>query len=197
VEKVINLKIVLWILSAAAFIVFIVNFCFCNSLSIGFIIDSLSKIVFIITVIVVPFSKYLWKLKIFQGWLVHIPNLNGTWTGYIESDYINKETGKAIDPIYTELTIKQSLLNISCTMETNEMKSKNTLSGFNIDKDSQTRQLIYVYLSEPNQKIQERSRIHRGTIIFDIDKENNKDIILKGNYWTGRKTSGTMILRKM
>jgi len=77
------------------------------------------------------------------------------------------------------------------------MKSKNTFSGFNIDKDSQTRQLIYVYLSKPNQNIQERSRIHKGTIIFDINKENNKDIILKGNYWTGRKTSGTITLRKM
>jgi len=72
------------------------------------------------------------------------------------------------------------------------MKSKNTFSGFNIEQDKQTCQLIYVYLN-----IQERSRIHRGTIIFDIDKENNKDIILKGNYWTGRKTSGTITLRKI
>jgi len=94
VKKVINLKIVLWILSAIAFIIIlIVNFPLHKSLSIGSIFDSLGKIVFIITVIGVLFNKYLWKLKIFQRWLVYIPNLNGTWTGHIESDYINKETG--------------------------------------------------------------------------------------------------------
>jgi hypothetical protein len=167
VKKVINLKIVLWILSAIAFIIiFIVNFPLHKSLSIGSIFDSLGKIVSIITVIGVLFNKYLWKLKIFQRWLVHIPNLNGTWTGYIESDYINKETGKAIDPIDTKLTIKQSLLHISCVMETNEMKSYRKLSGFNIDKDNQIHQLIYVYLSEPNQKIQQRSRIAQRNYNF-------------------------------
>jgi len=77
------------------------------------------------------------------------------------------------------------------------MKSYSKLSGFNIDKDNQIHQLIYVYLGKPNQKIQQRSRMHNGAIIFDIDKENNKDIILKSNYWTGRKTSGTIILRKI
>jgi len=189
-EKVINLKAALWILLIIEVIIF-----YCLPVTEA-VINSLCKTISILTLICVLFNKYLWKLKIFQGWLVKIPNLNGEWTGKIESDYIDKETGKVIDPVNVELNIRQSLLKISCVMKTEEMRSISLNSNFNVDKNNQILQLIYTYKSTPHQNIQGRSRMHHGTIIFDIDKENNKDIVLRGNYWTGRKTSGNITLRK-
>ena len=46
--------------------------------------------------------------------------------------------------------------------------------------------LIYTYLNNPRAELQ--SPIHYGTVIIDIDNPNR----LEGNYYTGRKTRGSM-----
>ena len=79
--------------------------------------------------IILIFTKWLWSWKIFKGWLVPFPNLNGTWIGQIDSDWKNPETGASTPPIPVMLTIKQSLLNISCVMHTGEMKSYSFSEG--------------------------------------------------------------------
>ena len=133
----------------------------------------------------------MWKLKIFQKWLVLIPDLNGVWKGGLDSDWVNPETNEKLPTIPANLTIKQTLFKISCVLETKESSSCSLIANFVIDLDNQKSQLVYTYQNDPKQTIQDRSRIHYGTTILNIKKKNN-GMLLEGIYWTGRNTSGNM-----
>lgn len=137
------------------------------------------------------FTAWLWRWNPLQGWLVPFPNLNGTWEGHIQTSW--KDTkGQTPGPIPTILTIKQSFGRISCIMRTEEMESHSYLEGFCIDKDAQVRRLCYSYTSRPKAFLRERSTPHDGSILFNIiGKPVSK---LDGEYWTQRKTTGTVKL---
>jgi len=156
-------------------------------------IKILPQVVSIDLIIYAFFVNWGWKWKIFQSWLVPFPNLNGTWEGYIYSDWIDPKTKNKIDPIPVILTIKQSFSKISCIMKTAEMISQSYGEDFKIDKDRQIRQLVYSYSSKPKLSFSDRSSIHDGTILFDI--LGNPVSKLKGEYWTSRKTTGEIILK--
>jgi hypothetical protein len=138
--------------------------------------------------IILIFTKWLWRWKIFKGWLVPFPNLNGTWIGQIESDWKNPETGQTTPPIPVMLTVKQSLLHISCVMHTAEMKSYSFSEGLHIDSEKQIKQMAYIYTSKPRITINQRSLPHDGAIVFDIIESPMKKLC--GRYWTERKTTG-------
>lgn len=195
-SKVINTKIALYFLIIVAVIVLIADwFIFGQILTVGFVFKYVSGAVTIITIIGFSFCRFFWKCKLFKKWLVLIPDLNGNWEGVIESSWVNPETKEKLEPIKAELTIKQSLFHISCIMKTTEMKSQSITAGFNIVPDDQVYQMVYTYMSIPKQNIQERSRIHYGTIIFDM--QNNCDCNeMTGNYWTGRNTNGFIRMEK-
>lgn len=137
------------------------------------------------------FTSWLWRLKLLQGWLVPFPDLNGTWQGFIQSDWKDDE-GHTIGPIPAILTIKQSFSRISCVMRTEEMESHSYLEGFCIDKDAQVRRLCYSYTSRPKSVLRERSAPHDGSILFNIIGTPVK--MLNGEYWTQRKTTGAVNL---
>lgn len=194
--KNINLKITLWITLIIALIVFILNYAEPLNIS-SYIFNSLTESISVITIIAFLFDRCFWRFSIFRNWLVLIPNLNGEWKGLIYSDWINPDTKEKCMPIETSLSIKQSLTNISCVMTTGEMKSNSITSDFRIDINNQVLELSYVYLSIPNLTVRNRSQIHHGAIIFDIIIENNNVTVLKGNYWTDRKTIGVIELKKI
>lgn len=156
------------------------------------LLRQIPNIAFIIGLLFAVFAKWGWKIKIFQGWLVLFPNLNGTWQGTIQTTWKDPKTNKTPDPIPVLLTIKQSLLHLSCIMKTAEMTSYSFAEDFKIDHEKQIKQIVYSYISKPIVNLSERSSIHEGTIIFDIlGKPVNK---LSGQYWTSRKTTGLIEL---
>ena len=194
--KAINFKSVLWIIVAMVVIIFAVNLLVSGgTISFNTIKDSVSLSVTIISIASLIFCSYLWKMPIFRKWLVLIPDLNGTWTGTIESDWIDPTTNEKAAPINTELIIKQSLFKISCVMKTGDMRSDSISSNLNIDADNQKYQLVYIYMSVPKQNKQADSPIHYGTMMFDFD-DNFKVQTMSGNYWTGRKTGGHISVEK-
>lgn len=136
------------------------------------------------------FAKYFWKWNGFQGWLVPFPDLHGTWRGKIESAWVNPETNQTLPSIDAAIAIKQSFLGISCTMFTKEMISKSCNASFKIDGNNHEKKLIYTYVSTPDATVRHRSAIHYGTALFDIILNPSKK--LEGNYWTDRKTIGSM-----
>lgn len=145
------------------------------------------------TILVFIFVKWIWKFKIFYSWLVPFPDLNGSWKGIIKSNWIDDKTGKKPDPIPALLTIKQSFTNISCVMRTEEMTSYSFISGFLIDKENQIFRLVYSYDSIPRQIVKQQSPQHYGTISLDIINNHGKKELI-GDYWTGRRTTGTVEL---
>jgi hypothetical protein len=142
--------------------------------------------------IIFIFTKWFWKFKIFRGWLVPFPNLNGTWIGQINSDWINPSSGQSTPSIPVMLTINQSLLHISCVMHTSEMKSYSFSEGLHIDSERQIKQVAYIYSSKPRITVNQRSLPHDGAIVFDIIEAPIKK--LSGRYWTERKTTGEIAL---
>ena len=137
------------------------------------------------------FTTWLWRWKRLQGWLIPFPDLNGTWQGTIQTNWKDAD-GKTPGPIPTILTIKQSFARISCVMRTGEMESYSYVEGFRIDKDAQIRKLCYSYTSSPKTALRDRSTPHDGTMLFNIMGESANR--LEGEYWTQRRTTGTVKL---
>jgi hypothetical protein len=148
----------------------------------------LPKVVTVDMILIGVFVRFAWKWKIFKGWLVPFPNLNGTWLGYIYSDWINPQTGTRAEPIPAMLCIHQSFSHTNCVMHTGEMKSYSIAEGFNINQDQQIKQLSYIYTSKTRALLSERNPQHDGAMIFDIIGDESKKLI--GKYWTERKTKG-------
>lgn len=150
------------------------------------------KVVSVDLLIIAIFVKWGWKLRIFRGWLVRFPNLNGSWVGFIYSDWKNPTTGEKPAPIPVMLTVNQSFFHISCVMRTSEMESSSYSEGFLINPDRQIKTVAYSYTSKPRLSLSERSTPHDGTAVFNIiEKPQNK---LEGRYWTERLTKGEIEL---
>lgn len=150
------------------------------------------KVASIDLLLIAIFIKWGWKFKIFRGWLVPFPNLNGTWLGSIYSDWVNPETGAKPEPIPVMLTINQSFFHVSCVMHTEEMRSNSYAEGFMIDSDRQIKQIAYSYTSRPRLSLTERSIPHDGTSVFQIIEK--PALKLNGRYWTERLTKGEISL---
>ncbi|MDM5139765.1 hypothetical protein OB959_08135 [Aeromonas bestiarum] len=142
--------------------------------------------------VVTIFVKWGWKLNIFRGWLVPFPDLNGSWVGYIHSEWKNPETGEKTPPIPVMLTVNQSFFHISCMMNTGEMESSSYSEGFLIDPDRQIKRIAYSYTNHPRTSLSDRSIPHDGTAVFKIIE--NPKLKLVGRYWTERLTKGEIIL---
>ncbi len=186
----INKKVALWVVLIISFAVFwgLYTFSDCE-FTIWCFFSLLSKVVTFDTMLCFVFEKWLWKFGIFKNWLVLIPDLNGTWQGYMNSTFEDKKN----EPIHVLVTIKQSFSTISCVMRTKEMNSYSFICDFIIDKDKQLNQLCYSYDSIPNQGVRYRSEIHRGTTLLNIINDNK--LILNGTYWTDRETAGDITLK--
>jgi hypothetical protein len=135
------------------------------------------------------FVKWVWRWRIFQGWLVKIPDLQGTWKGEIISTWINPETNKKLDPISAVLSIKQNFNKIDCLLFTEESSSYSVAAEINLDQGGNL-YLNYNYTNRPRSSVRERSEIHDGAAILKIIK--SPDALLEGEYWTSRKTTGEM-----
>ena len=139
------------------------------------------------------FTGFAWRWKIFKGWLVPFPDLDGTWQGHIQTTWKDAQ-GNTPGPIPVILTIRQSFGHVSCVMRTAEMSSWSYLAGFWLDTDQQIRKLGYSYTSSPKLNLQERSIPHEGSMVMEII--GNPAEKLKGVYWTTRKSTGEVVLTK-
>jgi hypothetical protein len=150
------------------------------------------KVVSIDLAVIAIFVKWGWKLKIFRGWLVPFPNLNGSWVGFIHSDWKNPTTGEKPPRIPVMLTINQSFFYISCMMHTSEMTSSSYSEGFLIAPERQIKSVAYSYTSRPRLSLQERSIPHDGTAVLQIIEKPKQKLV--GRYWTERLTKGEIVL---
>lgn len=193
--KTINKKYFVWLIiavSAIVYILILVIFPLKEKKLLNYFLI-LPKVVTVDMIFIFLFSQYMWKWKIFKGWLIPFTDLNGTWKGYINSTWIDPITNERPAPIPVILTIEQNFFNISCVMRTSEMTSYSFISNFLIDKENQIYKLVYSYDSIPKQTVKERSSQHYGSIIFEVIEKPEK--ILAGEYWTGRKTTGNIELK--
>lgn len=138
------------------------------------------------------FVKWGWKYRIFQGWLILFPVIEGTWQGNLQTTWKDPETGNTPGPIPIILVIKQSFLETTAVMHSQEMTSRSYATDLLIDGDRALRRLVYTYTSTPHATVRYRSTPHDGTTVLDIVDNPNR--MLRGTYWTDRKTTGNISL---
>ncbi len=192
--KNLNIKAFIYILLGFSFILWFA-FAILGDLSLSNLwafLKLLPKVATIDLLILSLFIKWGWRWKIFRGWLVPFPDLNGTWQGYIKSNWKDSGTRKKSSPIPAILSIKQTFGKISCVLRTAEMVSHSYVEGFTLDRDKQIRQLAYSYTSKPRPLVKERSTSHDGTIVFNL--VGMPVTKLEGRYWTDRETTGEILL---
>lgn len=139
------------------------------------------------------FIKWGWKWKIFRGWLVPFPNLEGTWRGTYTSTWVDPATGTTPPDGEIVLVIRQNFLTLHCTVYTKELTSRSYTAAFHFDGQSGVRKLVYVYMADPKQAVRHRSQLHRGAAELDIIGSAPSE--LNGVYWTDRKSTGDLRLR--
>lgn len=160
------------------------------------ILRAAKKIPFVITIenlLWFLFIAWGWKFKIFRNWLVPFPCLAGRWEGTVHSTWVDPATGKTEGPKRIALNIKQNFISISCVMYSEEMASESYLADFLLSSESGTKRLVYNYRSTPRASVRYRSALHEGTALLNIILRPSR--LLRGEYWTTRKTTGEIELR--
>lgn len=132
----------------------------------------------IAAIVMAVFNKWAWKWK-WLRWTHDAPVLAKKYNGTFISDYDGvKRSGVII--------IDQTFLTIVVQLKTDESSSRSLTASFS--KVQSVLYLIYTYQNDPRAEIQNRSPIHYGTAMLDA----SNPIILEGNYFTGRKSRGSM-----
>ena len=155
-------------------------------------IKKLPDVVMVYSILLFIFIKWGWRIPQLQGWIVPFPDLEGTWEGTLQTTWVDPKTKKTPNPIHLILVIRQSFDSISCVMYTKESNSYSTAANFMNEDDSGIKRLSYVYSNRPDASIRDRSAVHDGAAILTIFSKPKRK--LEGEYWTNRKTTGSINL---
>jgi len=139
------------------------------------------------------FAKYFWRYKIFKNWLVPYPNLQGTWTGVLKSTWVDPKTQKPLAPIPVVFCVHQDFEKIDISMYTKESNSFSKAASFILESDN-TISLSYTYANKPQAGVRDRSEIHDGASYLRVIESQTPS--LEGEYWTSRKTTGDISVKK-
>jgi predicted pore-forming effector associated with SMODS systems len=157
-------------------------------------VEKLPHVVTIFVVVRFAFTRWMWRWKIFtyKGWLVRVPDIQGTWAGDLQSTWKNPKTGQGIPPLKMLLVIRQTFSTMSCTMFTKESESYSRAAQLAVEDESGAITVSYNYTNRSKAVIRDRSPIHDGAAHLRVVTLPQR--MLEGEYWTGRCTTGTMKL---
>ena len=137
----------------------------------------------ITAILMTLFNTVIWKWS-WVSRIVDMPVLSKKYAGTFISDWQGEN--KKYDAC---LEIKQNFLNVSLVFKTCESRSISCLSS--IEKAGDRKKIVYIYQNEPRGDLADRSAIHKGTAELWIEESGE----LTGNYYTSRKTRGSMNFR--
>jgi hypothetical protein len=157
-------------------------------------IKKLPDVVTIFVVVSFAFTRWMWRWKIFtyNGWLVRVPYIQGTWVGDLQSTWVNPKTGQGIPPLKMILVVRQTFSTLSCTMFTKESESYSRAAQIAAEEETGAITVSYNYTNRSKADIRHRSPIHDGAAHLRVVTLPHR--MLEGEYWTGRCTTGTMKL---
>lgn len=163
----------------------------------GFVInwESLKKLPEVVTaylVLHVVFTRWAWRWRVFQGWLVPYPDLQGTWQGELQTTWRDPSSGQIPGPIAVTICIRQTFSSLSVVMFTAESMSYSTAASLSEADDSSLKRLSYTYTNTPRVGVRDRSIVHDGAAVLRII--NRPERVLEGEYWTNRKSTGDLRL---
>ena len=150
-----------------------------------------STVVGAVSVCLLVFDRWLWRLPIFRGWLIKRPYLRGTWRAELKSDWVNPETQSLHPPIRAYMVVRQTASLLSFRLITEESRSETVASGVEPCGDG-TFEITCTYLNTPRAAFRNRSEVHYGAMLLIADTSSPNR--LEGEYWTDRKTTGSLAL---
>lgn len=134
-----------------------------------------------------------WGWRIF--WLIPViknvlnknvcPDLNGTWSGTIESNFLNENGERTIKDV--ELVVKADFFGFSITQRSLDDYQNSKVVQSEIHKDPRTGVFYISYIFEGDVPIPEESddRVFDGAGKLEVCFKENA-IQLLGTYWTNR-----------
>jgi hypothetical protein len=140
----------------------------------------------------VVFDRWLWRWRPLFGWLVHRPDLSGTWLATLAPI---PQPGGPVDlpPIRAYVTVYQTFTALSVRLYSDESSSEQ-LAGEIRRAPDDTYTLAVVYRNTPRISLQERSRSHQGAMLLELSADPTATP--RGHYWTDRFSIGEISLDK-
>lgn len=153
-----------------------------------------STVVAVLAIVAFLLEHFLWRLRFLQGSLFNRPDLRGTWKVTIQSEWINPETGKRINPIHAFAGIVQTSTKLQLQLMTPESGSCLIAHAIEPTACGNRFQISVVYANTPDVSLRGgRSARHVGAAIITThgDKKYRPDS-MAADYWTDRSTIGRM-----
>ena len=125
------------------------------------------------------YEKILWRYNPLEK----TPKLNKKYEGTLKYNYEGVSGEKKI-----KIVIKQSLLNISLKILTDEINSYSLFGNIILENEEYV--LYYTYITSPKSEFIYKNPIQYGTCRLIIDP----DYEMRGTYWTSQKTTGDIYL---
>jgi hypothetical protein len=147
-------------------------------------VKHLPDVVLIYGFVYLVFTRWAWRWPLFRGWLVPLPNLQGTWIGTLDSTHQDRTT-----PIPVTIVIRQTFDAIHCSMYTEESDSTSVAAMLARDEVGISTTLNYTYANTPRAAVRNRSAMHNGATALRVITVTDERR-LEGQYWTDRQTTG-------
>jgi SMODS-associating 2TM, beta-strand rich effector domain len=138
--------------------------------------------------------RWIWRKCHLLNRLI-FPDLNGTWTGTLVSTWIDPTTGQPKPAIPTTIIIRQTLLKTTVSLSTTESTSHSTRAFLEPHRDIAHFKIWYSYNNDPMAQHRHRSSPHEGVAFLALDLDSDPTR-LTGRYYTARKTTGDIDVRK-
>lgn len=152
-------------------------------------------VVGVLVVFFLLLEHFFWHIKWLQPWFVRRPDLRGSWKITLQSDYIDPETNTQVPPIICFMGIKQSLSKLRMHLMTPESESWLIAEAIIPSPNGDGYQIVGVYTNKPKIHLRgSKSDIHIGALVLDTHGTTHRPSSITGEYWTDRRTSGSMEL---
>lgn len=125
-----------------------------------------SVVGFLVLVLVI-FDIWAWKWCVWRGWLVKVPNLNGTWKGSVESKWVNPATGTTPERIEAYYVVRQNYSRLSIRLLTAESDSELVTGNICRNEDG-TFNVVGVFRNSSRMSQRSKSPIHYGGIVLKV-----------------------------
>ena len=155
-----------------------------------------TTVVGVLVVLSLIVENYLWKKSWLQKWFVSMPDISGTWKVVIQSDWIDPETKETVPPINCFMGVKQSMSKLQMHLMTPESESWFIAYSIASAQSGRGYQIAAVYTNKPSVNLRnDRSSMHLGALVIETHGESEMlPDNIDGEYWTDRKTTGTIVL---
>ncbi|WP_367278319.1 hypothetical protein [uncultured Alsobacter sp.] len=156
----------------------------------------LGTVITIVTAFAVFYEVVLWRLPLLRRWISKRPPISGTWRVRLESSFKDKSGQPVVKTTY--LVIAQTLSTLSVRMFTDKAHSFSLTERIRSAPSDDLFELAIVYQNVPDidQRLpgEPSGSIHFGSLLIPNVPYN--PTVLKGHYWTDRRTEGKLTLEE-